>query len=74
MSETCGLEGAVNEACESLPEGWNISFEMELWSGWVTLHDPAGNAVPVDYDTSLPMAEWVREAIRVAKQITNPER
>lgn len=62
------VDVAINTACEQLPEGWNICFEMERWSGWVVLYDPKGNKVPLEYDTGEPMGEWVMEALRVAKE------
>lgn len=36
------IQDALNHAASHLPEGWNITIEVERSAGYVSLHDPDG--------------------------------
>jgi hypothetical protein len=42
---TNSIEGFMNWACEHLPEGWSLRFEMERGAGWAALINPEGFTV-----------------------------
>ncbi len=54
------LKAAIDEACNLLPDGWNIYIEIERNAGNIYLDDPDGNRFAVD-DFGCSDAEWPQQ-------------
>lgn len=56
---------ALNRAASELPEGWQITIEVELNAGYVSLHDPEGeeHEFPCNRES---MAQDVLDALEYA--------
>jgi hypothetical protein len=61
------LEQALELAARDLPDGWEISINVERGSGSVFITDPDGDSDPMNCD-DLSIVEMVEEAVRIAKK------
>lgn len=56
---------AMDSACETLPEGWQICIDLECGCGSVSLYDNKGNEIPLEFEGFI--SEQILNAIEVAR-------
>jgi len=68
IAQRAVIGSAIEEACATLPPGWNIKIDLEFEGGSVDLYDPAGNKI--DYPSNHEkLSDSIRDAIECAIEL-----